>query len=442
MMLTTLAAALLASSSAPAATAPSGFCTEEQGCAHATAAQMFALADKLYEQGDLAGAVLVLEALTQDVHPELRAEARFRLAAVREKMGDLKGAAQALKDLLAEQPSANPARLELARILGLMGEKHAARAELDRAEAWGLPAEVQENVRRFSTSLQTTKRRGLTLELASGPDSNINRATSAQYVDTIIAPFELDPNARRQSGVGFTIGAQAFTRNAIGSTDLQTRAGIQADLFDKTRFNDIEFAADIGPELHTRFGQIRPAGVHERRWYGGSPYSTGWGGSLNWVFKTGARSQLELNAARVKQDIKTNDVQDGWRTSANLDLSRSLGQSGGVRLTLRYGALDARVRPESLRQYGGGLFAARQFPQATLFIEADYTRTNGLEPLFLFGKTRHEDRVDLFAGTVLSAIQLGGFSPLVRLTHSKSSANISIYDYRKTRLDLGVSRSF
>jgi hypothetical protein len=50
----------------------------------ASAAQLFALADKLYAEGDLAGAAGILEALTRDKHAELRAEARFRLAAVRE----------------------------------------------------------------------------------------------------------------------------------------------------------------------------------------------------------------------------------------------------------------------------------------------------------------------------------------------------------------------
>src|SRR3954454_7489576 len=114
-MLTFFAAALFArppaASTAPAPTGDS--CVAEQGCVRTGPAQLFALADKLYEQGDAQGAATILQALTQDVHPELRAEARFRLAALREKMGDLGGAAEALRDLLAEQPNANPARLEL-----------------------------------------------------------------------------------------------------------------------------------------------------------------------------------------------------------------------------------------------------------------------------------------------------------------------------------------
>lgn len=442
-MLTLLAAIALSQIATPPRPPIADDCDEKQGCVRAGPAQMFALADKLYEEGNVAGAEQILEALTQDIHPQFRAEARFRLAALREKAGNLEGAAEALRALLAEQPTANPARLELARILGRLGKKKEARGELAKAEALGLPAEVQQNVRRFASSLQTAKRRGVSLELSSGPDSNINRSTSSQYVDTIIAPFELDPDARRQSGVGFTIGGQAFTRNRLGgSVDLLSRAGAHADLFTKRRFNDIQLTAETGPEWTGRFGQVRPAILHERRWYGGKLYSTGFGASLNWLIGLGAETQLELNGSRVRQDIKTNHGQDGWRTSIGADLSRSLGPGAGARFGLRYAAVDAKVRAESLRQIGGSLFLARRFDFATLFGQVDYTRTRGLEPLFLFGKTRRDDRLDLTAGAVLNRVVIGGFSPLVRVTHSNSDANISIYDYRRTRLDLGVSRSF
>jgi len=85
-------------------------------CVTATPEQLFALADRLYANGDKAGAAEILQALTQDKHPELRAEARFRLAALLEELGQLEGAAEELRDLLAEEPEANRARLEIARI--------------------------------------------------------------------------------------------------------------------------------------------------------------------------------------------------------------------------------------------------------------------------------------------------------------------------------------
>ncbi len=433
-------AALALASAAFAQTAPA--CAPGENCAQASAAQLFAFADKLYAQGDLTGAAGVLEGLTQDKHPELRAEARFRLAAVREKMGDLAGAARALRDLLVEQPGANRARLELARILSRMGDIKGSRAEIRKAEATGLPPDVTQNVRRFASSLRSDRRRGGSLEFSAGPDTNVNRSTASPFVDTIIAPFELDADARQQSAIAATFSARGWSRERLGRINLLSNAGLRADLSTKPSFNDIQLAADSGPEAQLGKVRLRPSALVEQRWYGGHPYSTGLGGQLELFTPLGPRTQLGLSGSEVHQDILRNPDQDGWRSAVNADLTHS--QAGGftVRASFRYGALDARVRAESLRQVGGGLLVVHEGSGATLFGEVDYNRTRGLEPLFLFGKTRRDDRWDWIAGAVLTKARLGGFSPLVRVTHSDSSANIALYDYRRTRLDLGLSRSF
>jgi hypothetical protein len=424
---------------APAAPDP---CAGRRSCQQLTAAQMFAAADVLVGNGDLAGAAQLLEVLTQDRHPELRAEARFRLAAVREKLGDLKGAAQSLRDLLAEQPEANPARLELARILSRLGDTEAAKTQLAAAQAWGLPPDVEQNVRRFSSTLRTTKKRGLTVEVTAGPDSNVNRSTSSLFVDTIIAPFELDANARRQSAFGFSGSARGYSRDRIGPITLMSNAGFRADLSTKPRFNDIQFALDSGPETSVGKVRVRPAVLYERCWFGGDPYSTGIGGQLELLAPLGPKTQLGLSGSHVHQKIAKNAGQDGWRTALNADLTRSLDAGTTARVSLRYASLDARVNPESLRQLGGGLLVVKQSRPLTLFGELDYTRTRGIEPLFLFGKTRHDHRWDMIGGAIFNRASVAGFTPLIRVTHSDSRANIALYDYRRTRLDVGVTRSF
>jgi len=442
-MLSLLSAAASLAAAAPPSATPPDPCAGQPSCQQLTAAQMFAAADDLAGQGDLAGAAQLLEALTQDPHPELRAEARFRLAAVREKLGDLRGAAQALRDLLAEQPTANPARLELARILSRLGDEKAANAELAKAEAWGLPPDVEQNVRRFASTLRTsTKRRGLTVELTAGPDSNVNRSTSSLFIDTIIAPFELDADARRQSALGFTGSLRGYSRDRIGGLTLLSDAGLRADLSTKPRFNDVQFVADSGPEIAAGKTRLRPSVLYERRWFGGDPFSTGIGGQIELLAPLGAKAQLGLSGSHVHQTVAKNAGQDGWRTAVNADLTRAIGSATSARASLRYASLDARVNAESLRQVGGGLLLAYQSRPLTLFGEVDYTRTHGIEPVFLFGKTRRDHRWDVIGGAIFNRASVGGFTPLVRVTHSDSRANIVLYDYRRTRLDVGVTRSF
>ena len=441
-MLTLLSAAASLAAAAPPATAAADPCAGQPNCQQLSAAQLFAAADELAGKGDLAGAAQLLEALTQDPHPELRAEAKFRLAAVREKLGDLKGAARALRELLAEQPNANPARLELARILSRLGQAEEAKRQVAAAEIWGLPPEVEQNVRRFASTLRATKRRGLTLEATVGPDSNVNRSTSSLFIDTIIAPFELDPDARRQSALGFTGSLRGYSRDRIGGITLLTDAGLRADLSTKPRFNDVQLALDSGPEFLLGKMQVRPAALYERRWFGGDLFSSGVGGQLELLAPLGAKAQISLTGSYLHQDVAKNSGQDGWRTALGIDLTRALNAATTARATLRYAALNARVNPESLRQAGAGLLLAHQSRSLTLFGEADYTRTHGIEPQFLFGKTRRDHRWDLTAGAIFNRAGVAGFTPLMRVTHSDSRANIALFDYRRTRLDVGVTRSF
>ena len=433
---------LIATAALAAAPAPADPCAGQAGCVQATAAQLFAAADEAAAKGDLAGAATILEALTQDPNLPLRAEARFRLAAVHEKQRDLPGAIASLRALLAEQPDAQRARLELARLLALSGDDRAARRELGTAEAAGLPQDVAGTVKRFSAALNSRKRRGLSLELGAGPDSNINRSTTAQYVDTVIAPFELDPDARRQSGLVLSVGGQAFSRDAILDGTLLTRAGLYGAFSSKRRFNDVQLALSTGPELATGLGRLRPALTYERRWYGGDAYSRGYGVALNLVTLRGPSQQVELDASAARQSIRNNAFLDGYRYSLSAAYDRIVSPDTTARLAVRGSALDAEVRPESIRQGNVEGVLAHNFGLATLFVQGGYTKTRGRAPLALFGKTRDDDRFDLGGGMIAHRLRYAGFAPLVRVTYTDSRSNLELYDYRRTKVELGLSRDF
>lgn len=442
MLMASVAAAFLAATTLQASPAVPGPCAGQANCRQASAGQLFELADKLFESGDLDGAEQILIALQEDPNPEFRAEARFRLAALREKRGDLEGAVTALRSLLAEKPDANPARLELGRILARMGRTAEARREFRKAEEGGLPPDVAITVSRFTNLLSATKKRGGSIELTAGPDSNVNRATGGKFVDTIIAPFELDADARRQAGFGITGGLEGYSRDAIGKLTLLSRAGVHADLFPgKGRFNDIQAYAGTGPEFGLGSGRFRPAITVERRWFGGDLYSSGIGGAVSWISTHSEKSQLEIDASIVRQAIHNNDVLDGTRYAAALTYDRALGAKTTARFNLRGAILDAKVKPESLRQLSGQLILARDIGIGNLFADAGYTKSHGAAELQLFGKTRDDDRVDLGAGLVARQT-FAGFAPVMRVTHSRSWSNIEIYDFKRTRVDIGFTRQF
>src|SRR6185369_6860231 len=101
-------------------------------------------------------------------------------------------AAVEMRRILDEQPGAARVRLELARIDAQLGNLSAARRELRAAQAAGLPPEVERAVRFYATALQASRPFGGSIELALAPDSNINRATRADTLGTVIGNFTLN----------------------------------------------------------------------------------------------------------------------------------------------------------------------------------------------------------------------------------------------------------
>ena len=254
--------------------------------------------------------------------------------------------------------------------------------------------------------------------MSSGPDSNINRSTSSQYVDTIIAPFELDPDARRQSGIGFALGGQAFTRNRIGGL-ISCRARGPTPTSSPSPGSTTSRSRSTAARKWTgKVGQLRPAVLYERRWYGGHPYSTGFGASLDWLKQLGPRTQLELTGSRVRRisspiRARTHGerqwaptLRSNWRPThgARYRCASRLSMHAFVRKACVSSARSCCLR-KGLRL-------------VTAYVDFGYTRTRGLEPLFLFGKTRRDWRIDLTGGIILDKVRLAGFSPLVRVTQA------------------------
>ena len=438
-----IAALLLAL--APAAWAQTDpACTGQAAClSNLSAADVFAIADRYVAAGDLDAAETLLEGLTRDLDAEMRAEARFRLALVRERRGDLAGAAEAYRALLDEKPEAQRPRLELARVLALQGDESGARRELRKAGTTGLPDDVARAVDQFALALRSSRPVGGSIEIALAPDSNINRATDRDTVDTVIAPLELDDDAKARSGVGLAISAQGFWRADAGKdVTILTRLSGRGDLYKENRFNDVIASLASGPEFRAGGGRWRPAAIYSRRWFGGDLYSQSYGASLNWLKPLTSVSQVEAEATFLKSDYSINPAQDGTILDANAAFDHAFSTRFSTRIGLRANRVDA-AEP-SLASTSGSieLIASRQVGKQIVFAQASGSRLWSDERMALFPEIRRDWRYDLTAGLLLREFSYQGLSPVIRISRSVNASTVGIYDFKKTRVEFALSREF
>lgn len=407
------------------------------------AAQVFALADRALAANRPDDAQAMYRALTQDPDPEIRREARFRLGMLLSQLGRNRDAAVEFRAILDEKPDAQRVRLELARVLALLGEDSAARRELRQAQAGGLPPEVSQVVSQFANALRSRKPFGASLELALVPDSNINRSTDAQTLDTVIAPLDLSDDARAQSGIGARIAGQAFFRVPVGAhLAFVPRVSGQGEFYRQRQFDDSSASALVGLEWSPGRERFQLSGGGTWRWYGLDPYARTATASVNWQHPLSRRAQLSASLSAADTDYRLNDLQDGALFNADLGVERAFDARSGGGITLSATRQTARDPGYANAAAGATLVYWRELGHTTAF--ATFT-ARGLVAdarLFLYPERRRDLLLGGSAGATFRGLKVKGFAPVIRVSYERNFSTVGIYDYRRVATTFGVTRAF
>lgn len=408
-----------------------------------SAADVMAMAERAQAAGDKAAAKAAYAALAADPDVDVRSEARFRHGRLLASEKDYAGAAELYRRILDERPEAGRVRLELGAVLALMGDAGGARRELRQAQAGGLPPEVTLAVRQFANALKAYKPYGGSISVALAPDSNINRATDSQTLDTVIAPLNLSDDAKAQSGVGLRLGGQFYLQLPLGERlRLQTRLSSQAELYRASRFNDISASAAIGLEWIEGRNRLRPAVAQTMRYYGGDPYARTRSASLNWLRSLGGKAQLDSTATIGRADYRLNDLQDGWLYDLVVAYERAFDSRSGGSVSASFLRQTARDPGYSTTAGGANLLYWREAGRITLFGTLGLRRLEADARILLFPERRRDWLYSLGAGATFRQLAVNGFAPLVRLSLERNASTVGLYDYRRTAVDFGITRAF
>lgn len=408
-----------------------------------SAADLFVLADQARAAGRGDDAAAIYDALTRDADADVRAEARFRKGMMLADERRFADAAVAFRALLDEKPDAVRARLELARVLAAMGDEGAARRQLRQAEASGLPEDVAIVVEQFQRALRSTRPFGGSIEVALAPDSNVNRATQARTLDTVIAPLTLSEDARAQSGLGAKLSGQGYVRLNLGEQlSLLPRVAGAGLLYEKSAFNDISASALLGLERRTGRDRLSASVGQTWRWYGNDPYARTAAVAVDLLHPIGTRAQLLVHGGASRANYLRNDLQDGELYDASVGIERAVTQSTGFGLTLSGYRQTARDPGYAAVSGGISAFTWMDLGRISLATSAGVHRLEGDERLFLFPERRREWLLRSTFAATFRQVQVAGFAPVARLVLERNKSTVGLYDYRRTAVELGIVRAF
>ena len=370
-------------------------------------------------------------------------DARTRLAHILANRHRLADAALLYRAILDEQPSAQPVRLELARILDQLGDEAGARRALRAVQAGSLPPAVARFVDRWSAALRARKPFGTSFEIAIAPDSNINRATNSTTLGTVIGDFSLDRDARQRSGTGLAIQSQAYARLPLSKEiNLLGRVTGSADLYHHHQFNSTSLLVSAGPEFN--FGADRltadvDAGLYR---FGGRTYATTIGARIDFLHPLDRRSQLRVDAALDRVNNRVNRLEEGKNLSLSLGYERALSDRTGIALTLAANRQQRRNPGYSTTGGQATLVGYRELGAVTAIASLTYGRLGADERLILCPTRRSDTLVRASLGAEFRQLKVGGLAPLVRVVVERNRSNIALYDYHRVRTEFGLTRAF
>lgn len=408
-----------------------------------TARQLLALANRARASGDRKIAESAYEALSRDPDGDVRAAALFGHAMLLSRTGQHADAATLLRRLLDEQPGAARARLELAGILVQLGDESAAAHELRSVSAGKLPPDVARLVERWSEALRARKPWGFSLEFALAPDSNINRATRSNGLDTVFGEFDIVEEAKATSGVGVALRGRAFRRVALNDNfKLLAQLTTSADLYRKGDFNLVSAEAAIGPELTVADVRVHAEAGVGQSWFGGKPLARSFRFSTSARRSFGMRTAVSVRGTLARVDHRINPLLSGRQVSLSLSAERALSSRNGI---VASGAIDrfkARDSGHSTASWRAGFQFWQDIGRATVFAGIESGRLEGDGRLALLPEARQDRLCRFSVGGVFRSWTFQGLAPFVRLAREKNRSNIAFYDYARTRTEFGFNRTF
>jgi hypothetical protein len=349
-----------------------------------------------------------------------------------------------LRRILVREPDAERVRLELARAFYLKGDYDNADRQFRFARAGGVDDTVKANIDRYLAAISRLRQWTVNFSLALAPDTNQNAATAASQISIFGLPFALDPNARRQSGIGVAgdIGAEW---SPLLFDNIKARIGgdVYRVEYSGGQFDDMTVSGYAGPQLLFDNWDVSTLLTGFKRWYGNAPYISGIGGKL--AADYGITSDLLVGASLGGQAVSNAFIpdQDGPLYSGQVQATYVLSPSSLFQLQFGLNRQDARISAYSYSGiwFGGGYQQDLPFGFSAGF-QPSYYITRYDARLAAFGQTRADDAVMLAFSLLNRRFDYHGFTPRFSYIFTEQHSNIRLYSYTRNQFQIGITSLF
>ena len=372
---------------------------------------------------------------------EGRIERLVLLGRIELHLGMPRRAAERFEAVLALRPNLTAVRLELARAYYIAGIDDKARYHFRASQAGELPSSVESAIEEFLRRIDARKRWSMSVSASVLPDT---RRPERETIRIGGVPFRLDEDARASSGPGALVSAGAsFSPRLTDELRGVLGASAGAEVYRSSRWNDVTASGDVGIARLFEKGSVSAGGRFGRRWTGGDGYNRSVGPWLRTRRRFTGSTDFGLSVNAEYREHDTRHERDGWRVTASPRVVHALDGRTSIEAETSFEAVSAKSDNHGSRLIGLGVTVARAFAgglSVSLSSSVHTRRYSAPDPLF--GKRRRDRNVRLGIRLLHRSLRYSGFAPYIGYSIERNRSNISVQEYRRHGVLVGVSRRF
>jgi len=396
-------------------------------------------ATTLFAQGQIDQAEALVARLRQEKPPDLQVV--FLAGLIDIERGRYREAAEEFRRILTQDPRLLRPRLELARALYLAKEYEAARYNFEQVLAAPIPEAVRQNVLWYIDQIrERVPTFAFSVDVVS--DSNPKQATSSKVVDIGGRLYVLTESSRAEEAQGLDISA--FGKLPLPANPSWFVTGFVENQDYSGRELDQTYVQLLGGK-HIDVGNQRldfQVGGHYGAYQGSDLYTGALVRATDLIrFRPNAFAVLYAEAAQFTYGDYP--YLDGWLLSGTLEVRYALSVDKALNATITYSQRDAkepayaftgpRVSVRYSQEWSGGWIASGLLEYSHYAYEAN-------DPFFGVTRDDYEWRGEV--GITNRKLVFHGFLPRLVVGVIDHPSNITLYEFNRTYIRLGVAKEF
>ncbi len=300
----------------------------------------------LMQRGDYAAALALAERAWGPETPNRQARLDFIRGMKLRSEGDLKGAIDLFRRLIADNPGFTRVRVELANTLVLAGDTDAAAYHLRDLARSAHSDDMRRNFEAYLDAIRRDRPYRIGGYLSLAPSTNVNGRTTEEVIvlpiqgvgcPNDLCTFTIDRDSQAVSGVGLT-GGISGERHFFLSDELTFTLSGRLDAIKYARPEFDRLTANAGAHLRRKRGDITLGGgiVASYQNIGYATYREAAGLELEYGRAMAPGTNLLLSGSVLYQRFADFPIMDGFQFTAGAVVGHALGPGQSVTTGLSF----------------------------------------------------------------------------------------------------------